>query len=271
MKNEILITGNKINNLSNIINVAKGTVKINVNNGLASGFFLKLEGNNKPFYCLMTNEHVITEEKINNKDEITIQYNNEKNNLSIKLDNKERKIFHFKDFKIDITSIEIIPKDKINKDYFLMPNYKIDINNYNNLKKLENKCIQVIQYPKGGNISHSEGKIIHIFEEYNHVFSHDASTLDGSSGSPIVLKDEDTVIGIHTGGNPKKTKNYGMFIGFVFESVKAYKKNGECIEYYENGNKKYEGNFGDDKYNGKGILYYENGNKKYEGNFKNDK
>ena len=39
------------------------------------------------------------------------------------------------------------------------------------------------------------------------------------------------------------------------------KKEGKGIEYYKNGQMKYEGNFSNDNYNGKdGRFYYENGN-----------
>ena len=45
---------------------------------------------------------------------------------------------------------------------------------------------------------------------------------------------------------------------------------GKGIEYDENGNKLYEGEYKLDKWDGKGIKYYENGQKEYEGEFKND-
>ena len=71
-------------------------------------------------------------------------------------------------------------------------------------------------------------------------------------------------------------------------------RNGKGIEYYSNGNIKYEGDWINDKYegngkyiwengkvyigqhkngfkHGKGILYYPNGNIKYEGIWINDK
>ena len=61
IKDELKLN-NPIDDISNIMKVAKGTVKIELDNdkGVASGFFLKLERNNKEFYCLMTNAHVFT-------------------------------------------------------------------------------------------------------------------------------------------------------------------------------------------------------------------
>ena len=48
-------------------------------------------------------------------------------------------------------------------------------------------------------------------------------------------------------------------IGPINAIINQLKKNGEGIEYYENGNKKYEGNFLDDEYEGVGKFFYENG------------
>ena len=49
------------------------------------------------------------------------------------------------------------------------------------------------------------------------------------------------------------------------------KPHGKAISYYENGNKKYEGDWFEDKPHGKGILYYGDGNKWYEGDLQNNK
>ena len=119
-----------------------------------------------------------------------------------------------------------------------------------------NTEIQITQFPMGENLSLSKGKILKI-NKYR--FSYNASTLSGSSGSPIVLFGKEKVIGIHKGGNENKEKNYGDFIGPINDIINQLKKNGEGIEYYENGNKKYEGNFLDDEYEGDGKFYYENG------------
>ena len=46
----------------------------------------------------------------------------------------------------------------------------------------------------------------------------------GSSGSPIVLKNDDRVLGIHKGAIEGKKKNIGIFIRDIIESLKEYKK-----------------------------------------------
>ena len=53
--------------------------------------------------------------------------------------------------------------------------------------------------------------------------------------------------------------------------ISTGKPNGIGVSYYENGNKKYEGEWQDDKRNGSGVEFDENGNKIYEGEWKDDK
>ena len=269
MENEIEIKdelklNNPIDDISNIMKVAKGTVKIELDNdkGVASGFFLKLERNNKEFYCLMTNAHVITKKMITNQEKIKIKYDNETKEINLELNEKERIIFCFMDFGIDITIIEIIPKDGIkDKTYFLNP--KTD----NNYEEFIGKNIQIIQFPDGKKLSKSEQKITERFTKIDYMFYHNASTIEGSSGSPIILKDDDKVLGIHKGGIRGKKKNVGIFIGIILDVIKEYKRNGEGKDYYEDGKIKYEGNFVDDEYDDeKGKFYDESGNK-YEGKF----
>ena len=263
IKDELKLN-NPIDDISNIMKVAKGTVKIELDNdkGVASGFFLKLERNNKEFYCLMTNAHVITKEMITNQEKIKIKYDNETKEINLELNEKERIIFCFMDFGIDITIIEIIPKDGIkDKTYFLNP--KTD----NNYEEFIGKNIQIIQFPDGKKLSKSEQKITERFTKIDYMFYHNASTIEGSSGSPIILKDDDKVLGIHKGGIRGKKKNVGIFIGIILDVIKEYKRNGEGKDYYEDGKIKYEGNFVDDEYDdGKGKFYDESGNK-YEGKF----
>ena len=263
IKDELKLN-NPIDDISNIMKVAKGTVKIELDNdkGVASGFFLKLERNNKEFYCLMTNAHVITKKMITNQEKIKIKYDNETKEINLELNEKERIIFCFMDFGIDITIIEIIPKDGIkDKTYFLNP--KTD----NNYEEFIGKNIQIIQFPDGKKLSKSEQKITERFTKIDYMFYHNASTIEGSSGSPIILKDDDKVLGIHKGGIRGKKKNVGIFIGIILDDIKEYKRKGEGKDYYEDGKIKYEGNFVDDEYDDeKGKFYDESGNK-YEGKF----
>jgi len=267
--NEVLINNNMIP-VDNVYDICKATIKIVLkNNKIGSGFFLKFERNNKDFYCIMTNQHVIESNIVRKKEEIVIIYENEKKNFTIKLDKKERIIECFNDedsVQIDAIIIEIIRKDNIDDSYFLSPNL-----DYNEKKEsFINKDIQILQYPCGKNLSLAMGKIIEISSENDYIFYHNADTMFGSSGSPIVLNGENTAIGIHTGGLKDKKENVGYFIGIIIDIMRMYKKNGEGKEYYKDGKLKYEGNFLDDEYDGEGKFYDENG-EIYIGQFKNGK
>ena len=215
---EKLVNKSQINKIDNIIKISKGTVKIELTNGeKGSGFFLKFNRNNKPFYCLMTNQHVITSDMVNRGENILIKYENETKTLSIKLNSKNRNIQCFKGIlNLDVTVIEIISKDKINNSYFLSPNLDYSIPYYQSIGSL----IQVVQYPKGGQISYSDGKIAEIYSLDKNVFFHSASTEGRSSGSPIVFQGEETVLAIHKGTEKQGDYNVGIFIKTIIDKIK---------------------------------------------------
>jgi len=129
----------------------------------------------------MTNEHVITKEMIDKNITIYIYYDSQSKFRNIELNPEERLIKEFTDIKMDVTVIEIISKDEISKDYFLLP--LIDyMNNYN---QIINKEISIIQYPRE-EMKYSYGIIKSYESEYE--FAHIANTDEGSSGSPIFLR-----------------------------------------------------------------------------------
>ena len=247
-----------INKIDNIFKVSRGTLKIELENETGSGFFLKFKRNNKPFYCIMTNHHVITSDLIKDKKKVIIKYENETKELSIDLNNQERIIICFQEsIDIDMTILEIIPKDKIDESYFLEPNTK-------QFEPKEKAKIQIVQYPGGGELSYSNGEILGNYEKNKNMFLHDSGTFEGSSGSPIVLKGEEKVFAIHK----KDNKNIGIFIKKIIDIIENYKKNGKGRDYYENGKIKYEGNFLDDKYEDMEAKFYNENGDLYIGEFK---
>ena len=151
----------------------------------------------------MTNGHCISNALIKKEKEIIIFYENEKKELKIKLNSKERFIKSFKDdnnFSLDLTIIQIIEKEHIDDIYFLLP----DLDYINKYDSLVGKEIVVPQFPKGGRLHMSKGKI----EKINkYEFIHTASTSSCSSGSPIILKYKGSIIGIHKEGNEIKKEN----------------------------------------------------------------
>ena len=276
----------------------------------ASGFLIKFMKNNEDFCCLMTNEHIVEKELVENKESIIFYYDNKKERREIILDKGNRYIKHFKnDLTIDATVVEILPEDNIQNDYFLIPdNYYM-----NNFDKLKGKEITILQYPseKYTDAKYSTGKLIEIFGDdgNKYEFSHLASTLHGSSGSPIFLKiDTVKIIGIHKSGS--NLKNFGDFIGPIYEYFKYfyqkiyksldlpiintkikdgfgkyiyengdyyegewknYLRNGIGTLYNKNGKIEYIGDWVNDKREGKGTLCYENGKIEYDGDWVNDK
>ena len=281
-----------------IIKASKPVCKIITNDKQGTGFFIKLCKDNKDFYCLMTNENLISKEMVNLKQTIKISYNNELEIKEIKLNEDERYIKDYKNMNIDIIIIEIIKKDEIKEKLFLLP-YLGD----NNI--LINKKINIIQYPRGC-LSFSSGKILNI-DKYEII--HDGNTDFGSSGSPIFLENTEFVVGIHKECSKEKRENYGDLLypvimdlkqqinynngDYYKGEIKGGKAYGKGILYYKNGNIKYEGDFINDKYegngkyyyenseyyigqwknglkHGKGIIYYQNGNIKYERDFINN-
>ena len=247
------------------------------------GFFLKLDRKQSPFYCLMSNEHAIDKKMIESKESIEIYYDNQHKKINIILDKMKRYIRDYRYLGIDATIVEILPEDKIPKDYFLLPN----LNYITGYDQFLNKKIFIPQYPGGGNLNNSFGKIIEI-NSSTFEFSHSASTQKGSSGSPIILDGSCFVLGIHKQGNKNKIKNYGNFIGPIVKSLKGdipYEKReydngiyeGEIIDgiregygkFFYNDGHIYIGFWKNDIPNGKGNLYL---NKKliYEGDFINE-
>ena len=131
----------------NLTKICKSICKIIYKNKYGTGFFIRLYKDGKELLCLMTNEHVITKEMIELKENINIKYNYEEKWLQLKLDENERYIIYDKD--MDITIIEI--KNEIKEKYFLLPN----IDNINYI----NNDIYIVQFPEGKNLSYSEGII----------------------------------------------------------------------------------------------------------------
>ena len=109
--------------MENSFDLGLSTVRILFKGGeKASSVFLKTQRNKKPFYYIITNEHVISSEMIGKKEIIIIKYQNQRKEFELKLDTKERIIIDFeKTLDIDLIIIEIIPKDKIDESFFLKP------------------------------------------------------------------------------------------------------------------------------------------------------
>ena len=101
----------------------KSICEIIKDNGYGSGFFSKIKYEGNEIYCLFTNNHVIDEEMLLNKENIEIKLNNKIYNISLKLKRRKQT-----DKEIDYTCIEIIEEDNI---ISIIDPFEIDKDNYN--------------------------------------------------------------------------------------------------------------------------------------------
>ena len=187
--------------------MVKFELKNNGKTRRGSGFFLEIDQKfGLPFKkCLFTCNHVLDEEFMLNHDEIDLKLKNK--NISINIDNnleiysinsyetnqnnkKKRKIFTESSF-FDFTCIEIFDKEFKDAGFF-----KISKNYSNNNNE---KDICVLHFPYGEDLSFSLGHIIKR-KRNESLILHTASTVEGSSGSPVLLREDLSVIALHFGG-----------------------------------------------------------------------
>ena len=242
-----------------LINVFHSLCKLKFQNIIGTGFLIKLNKENKDFFCLMTNEHIIKNEMIESNEKISILYNIiENKHITINLNTSERFINSNKD--LDITIIEILPKDKINEDYFLLP-YTGYFNNLKNEKIF-------IPHFSNGQLSYSQGNIKEIKENE---LTYNANILPDSSGSPIFLDYSKQVFGIHKHENSATNENCGTLLYPIIQSLKKDNNINQINSKYiwENGDY-FIGPLLNGLPNGKGEKYFKNG-AIYEGNFVNGK
>ena len=199
----------------------KDICKITINNIKGTGFFCKI-----PFpdldnilHVLITNNHIINEDILNKDCKIKIE---------IKEDKKEREIelkgrIKYTNEKYDTTIIGLEKKDNIKNSLELDDKIINDIiNNDNDNIEYKEKTAYIIQYPEG-DLSVSYGTIKDIYEDEAYNFSHLCSTRNGSSGSPIIYRDTNKVIGIHKESKDKNNYNIGTFLNYpIKEFIKKY-------------------------------------------------
>ena len=181
----------------------------NGENGAGTGFFTKIPYKSNLLPVLITACHIINEKDKNKY--ITISLNDDKEKKLLKIDNK-RKIYTNE--ILDVTIIEIKDIDEINNylelDNDIINNIKNENEKIlNNLKNIySNKSIYCISYPKGRNVAVSYAQSPQFLEKK---LQHKCSTLDGSSGAPILLIENQKVIGIHLSAS-KQNFNIGILI-----------------------------------------------------------
>ena len=178
-----------------------------------TGFFMKIPFNNTQLPVLITSNHIINENDYINNKIITIYLGNESKGRNIKLDNK-RKFYTNKEY--DTTIIEI--KEDIDgiKNFLELDDKLKECLSMNKdeipefLKNIYlNKSLYILNYPEGKEIVASIAQPGKIIDQY---INHKCNTKTGSSGSPILLCENQKVIGVHLGYSNKLKFNKGMLI-----------------------------------------------------------
>ena len=109
-------------------------IRIEHENQISTGFFIKININEKTRNFILTSAYSISKEDIDSKKTISIFYGEpeKETEKKIELDNNKRFIECFIDDDIDATIIEILPEDEIPENKYLYPdlNYESDFDNY---------------------------------------------------------------------------------------------------------------------------------------------
>ena len=140
-----------------------------------------------------------------------------------KENNSEINRIKFSDEELDFSIIEILEEDKIN-------NY-LEIDEYIKSFEYNEEQIFSIQYPKGGDLKYSHGKIIKKIDIY---FEYSFFTEYDSSGSPIILLNNLKLVGLHKGKYKEENENkpIGIPMNLIINKINYIK----CIYNIEKEN-----------------------------------
>ena len=169
-----------------------------------TGFFMSIKFEDEVLInCLIINNHII-DRKISSNNNIQLQIGDNKKTFNI---GQERYKKYFK-MPFDITLIEILNEDEFIKDVNFL-SYDLNYIKYGCDYYL-NKEIFILQHPYSEVIYSAIGKINTI---KNCEFEYNAETCPDSSGSPVILFENNCVIGIHKGTKKNSENKIGIFIG----------------------------------------------------------
>ena len=116
----------EINNKNISKSICKIKIETNSETILGIGCLLKFSIYQELYYFLISNEHTIKKDIINNNNIISLYFNCEL--ITSNINKQKRYIKSFIDNGLDISVIEIINEDNISKDYFLLNEYETDNN-----------------------------------------------------------------------------------------------------------------------------------------------
>jgi V8-like Glu-specific endopeptidase len=206
--------------LGNLLEKSKIVTKIKINNLTGSGLLCKIpfpdEKNIIPM--LVTCNHILKNEDITQGKMISFTLDNDKKAFEILID-ESRKIYSNEEY--DITMLEIRQSDGLNIETFLEIDENIFSKNSNEI--IKNELVSLLSYPKGENLSISNG-IIKGIEENGYTIHHLCNTCQGCAGGPI-LNQNLKVIAIHVGYYKNKNYNIGTFLKKPIEDFIKQKNN----------------------------------------------
>ena len=213
----------KTNNLNDMNQISNSICKISIPNNNetieSTCFFMNIM--NKKYLIAYNND--IPGKLIKKKNKIEI-INNMGEKFTIKLDKNERMIIYIDLF--NIKAVEILEKDKINNIKYL--EYDND-----NMNKYKNKEIYILQHLEGKDHHLAKATIKNI-DEKNNEFEHTLNTNYGLFISPVILFENNKIIGIHKNRHKKSDNKKGTFI---FNLINEIKNESKKYSYLYNYNK----------------------------------
>ena len=256
---------------------ASGTI---TGHGFLLGFWVEQE----KFNCLMTNDNLIPKKLFNDNIDLYLSYDKGAKSAKINLKDGKRYKRSYLEKGLDITIVEIIEEDEIQKEYFLSPESRNLITD--DLTKSPVYIPKIL----------SNKDCMHIRSEIKEVNNYEFTLSDVDKdliGNPIFLGDSINVIGILKEINDNnqikadfihpvvhlikelisRDRNYGKYFRgpqrkYVWEDGKYYLgefknsnnlPNGKGIKYNKDGTILYEGDFVNGRFEGKGRYNYPNG------------
>ena len=185
-----------------------------IKNAIGTGFFSRINIKEIPFHlALFTNNHILDKNSLKKGNNIILDHKDMSISKILELTNERRT---FTSEELDYTCVEIFDDDKLFQNDEIEKIFTIDQNILEDkIIFKENIDIFILQYPNGSELSLSTGvagikgdKIIYT-----------ASTIYGSSGSPIIKRDNYCIIGLHIGSIKKEKKNENLNIGSNMYSI----------------------------------------------------
>ena len=203
------------------------------NNRNGNGFFVKIPYKAKLLSVLITSNHIINKDDILNSKNISIYINKNRKINKIKLDNNRKM---YSNEKFDITIIEIKEnEDKLNNKYlelddetinYFKLNKKEKQNDFNNI--YYNESIYALYYYENNDLDVSYGKIDY---SNNKELYYQCNIKEGSSGVPILITNNQKLIGIHYNISSKYKYNKGNFLIYSIEEFSKMRDNLLLINY----------------------------------------